>query len=121
MIKSWMLGFGLMLVVACGVEQATSSAPEQDEAASAQIAEDSAQPEGPAAPQGDVRISARMREDAGDEAAGVGTLEACTPGTPGQWCCPYAGGCSCLGYRVCNASGQWSACRGAGAAGQPCP
>jgi hypothetical protein len=119
MIKSWMLGFGLMLLVACGVEQVTSSGPDQEEAMSAQVAEDGAQNEGPAAPQSDVRISA-FTGDAESE-ADVGTMEACTPGTPGQWCCPYAGGCSCLGYRVCNPSGQWSVCRGAGAAGQPCP
>ncbi|HEU4730934.1 MAG TPA: hypothetical protein VFT22_23725 [Kofleriaceae bacterium] len=44
----------------------------------------------------------------------------CTPGDD-RLCCPFPQGCSCLGDQFCRADGTWSACFGAGRAGQPCP
>jgi len=47
----------------------------------------------------------------------VGTV--CAPNDD-QACCPYAGGCSCYGDRICKANGQWGACVGASPKGTPC-
>jgi hypothetical protein len=108
---SWMMGLfaiAMMVLVACGVEQETPSAPNEVNAVNAQ--EERGQTE---APLSDVRISALTGE--------MDTLATCSPVGSSRACCPFALGCSCLGIQDCLPNGMWSRCLGAGQAGQPCP
>ncbi|HEU4727430.1 MAG TPA: hypothetical protein VFT22_06070 [Kofleriaceae bacterium] len=51
----------------------------------------------------------------------VAASQVCTPGDIRD-CCPFSGGCGCIGEQTCNASGTgWGSCLGATRVGTQCP
>ena len=98
---SWILGLGVALLVACGVESPPASPPDETAVTEA---------------------VSRVAEPASDLAPlAVQPAAACAPVGDDRPCCPFPQGCSCDGDQVCKPNGQWGICAGAGRAGQPCP